>query len=77
MIAERILDIGDKVPPLLLLPLFSNLSSDLQAKAFDASEKGVRKCVVSTNIAETSVTVDGVKYVIDSGYSKLKVRQDS
>jgi len=33
----------------------------------------VRKCVVSTNIAETSVTVDGVKYVIDSGYCKLKV----
>ena len=58
VIAERIMDLGtDRVPPLLLLPLFSNLSSDQQSKAFEAAEKAVRKCVVSTNIAETSVTV--------------------
>ncbi len=74
VIAERMMDLGtDRVPPLLLLPLFSNLSSDQQSKAFEATEKAVRKCVVSTNIAETSVTVDGVKYVIDCGFSKLKV----
>lgn len=78
LIAERIMDLGtDKVPPLLLLPLFSNLSSDQQSKAFDASEKSTRKIVVSTNIAETSVTVDGVKYVIDCGFSKLKVYNPS
>ena len=52
------MDLGtDRVPPLLLLPLFSNLSSDQQSKAFEAASKAVRKCVVSTNIAETSVTV--------------------
>jgi HrpA-like RNA helicase len=33
----------------------------------------VRKCIVSTNIAETSLTVDGIIYVIDSGYVKMKV----
>jgi len=34
---------------------------------------GVRKCIVATNIAETSLTVDGIMFVIDSGYCKLKV----
>jgi len=38
---------------------------------------GVRKCIVATNIAETSLTVDGIMFVIDSGYCKLKVSQDS
>ena len=33
----------------------------------------MRKVIVSTNVAETSLTVDGIKYVIDSGYCKLKV----
>ena len=33
----------------------------------------MRKCIVSTNIAETSLTVDGILYVIDTGYCKLKV----
>lgn len=37
---------------------------------------GVRKCIVATNIAETSLTVDGIMFVIDSGYCKLKVGQD-
>lgn len=36
---------------------------------------GVRKCIVATNIAETSLTVDGIMFVIDSGYCKLKVSQ--
>ncbi|CAM9196742.1 unnamed protein product [Ascophyllum nodosum] len=74
VMAERLgsLDSG-KVPPLLLLPMYSQLPADLQAKIFDSAEEGVRKCVVSTNIAETSLTVDGVRYVIDAGFCKLKV----
>ena len=61
------------VKPLLILPMYSQLPSDLQAKIFEKSEDGARKIVVSTNIAETSLTVDGIKYVIDSGFFKLKV----
>ncbi len=71
LLVERIAQLDMKVPPLLVLPMYSQLPADLQAKIFDAAE--VRKCIVSTNIAETSVTVDGIRYVIDSGYSKLKV----
>ena len=47
--------------------------SELQAKIFDKAEGGARKVIVATNIAETSLTVDGILYVIDSGYCKLKV----
>jgi pre-mRNA-splicing factor ATP-dependent RNA helicase DHX38/PRP16 len=77
IIAERIATLsetnGGSVPPLLLLPMYSQLPSDLQAKIFESNENGIRKCIVSTNIAETSLTVDGIKYVIDPGYCKLKV----
>ncbi|KAH8775524.1 P-loop containing nucleoside triphosphate hydrolase protein [Diaporthe sp. PMI_573] len=49
------------------------MPADLQAKIFDRAAPGVRKCIVATNIAETSLTVDGIMYVVDAGYSKLKV----
>ncbi|MCO5579412.1 hypothetical protein L7F22_033267 [Adiantum nelumboides] len=63
----------NSVVPLAILPIYSQLPSDLQAKIFQKAEEGVRKCVVATNIAETSLTVDGILYVIDSGYGKFKV----
>ena len=63
----------DDPPPLLILPIYSQLPADLQAKIFDRAEKGQRKCIIATNIAETSLTVDGIMYVVDSGYCKLKV----
>lgn len=64
---------GSEIPELLILPIYSQLPSDLQAKIFDKADEGVRKCIVSTNIAETSLTVDGILYVIDTGYVKMKV----
>ena len=72
VVAERAAAL-DNMPPLALLPMYSQLPSDLQAKIFQSAEKGHRKCIVSTNIAETSLTVDGIKYVVDAGYCKLKV----
>ena len=72
-VQERIEHLGEKVPPLLILPIYSQLPSDLQAKIFDKAPDGARKCIVSTNIAETSLTVDGILYVIDTGYVKMKV----
>jgi pre-mRNA-splicing factor ATP-dependent RNA helicase DHX38/PRP16 len=72
---ETIADASKKqsVPPLSVLPIYSQLPSDLQAKIFQEAEFGVRKCIVSTNIAETSLTLDGVMYVVDTGFCKLSV----
>nr|XP_033810388.1 probable ATP-dependent RNA helicase DHX34 isoform X2 [Geotrypetes seraphini] len=54
----------------IALPLHSTLSVAEQDKIFDMVPPGVRKCIVSTNIAETSVTIDGVRFVLDSGKVK-------
>ena len=70
---ERLDHLGEGVPPLLILPIYSQLPADLQSKIFEKAPDGMRKVVVSTNIAETSLTVDGIIYVVDTGYCKLKV----
>jgi len=70
--AERLEQL-DEPPPLSILPIYSQLPADLQAKIFEKAENNARKCIIATNIAETSLTVDGIMYVIDSGYCKLKV----
>uniref|UniRef100_A0AAX7T0S0 RNA helicase n=1 Tax=Astatotilapia calliptera TaxID=8154 RepID=A0AAX7T0S0_ASTCA len=71
-IVERLEDL-ENAPALAVLPIYSQLPSDLQAKIFQKAPDGVRKCIVATNIAETSLTVDGIMFVVDSGYCKLKV----
>ena len=54
-LSERIGALDD-APPLAILPIYSQLPSDLQAKIFQRAPDGIRKCVVATNIAETSLT---------------------
>ena len=58
--------------PLLILPLYAALPPEMQARIFAPSTSRTRRCIVSTNVAETSVTVDGVVYVIDPGVVKQK-----
>ena len=72
LIEERLQQLNDP-PKLLVLPIYSQMPADLQAKIFDRAPPGVRKVIVATNIAETSLTVDGIMYVVDAGFSKLKV----
>ncbi|XP_010496230.1 PREDICTED: probable pre-mRNA-splicing factor ATP-dependent RNA helicase DEAH9 [Camelina sativa] len=57
---------------LLPLPLYSGLSRSDQELIFTPTPRGKRKVILSTNIAETSLTLEGVVYVIDSGFSKQK-----
>jgi ATP-dependent RNA helicase DHX8/PRP22 len=60
-------------PDLLVLPLYAALPPDMQARIFQpAPTTDTRRCIIATNVAETSVTVDGVVYVVDSGVVKLK-----
>jgi pre-mRNA-splicing factor ATP-dependent RNA helicase DHX15/PRP43 len=64
--------------PLLVLPLYSSLPPQQQQRIFDPpppskGEHPGRKVVVSTNIAETSLTIDGIVYVVDPGFCKQKV----
>ncbi|XP_068709593.1 probable ATP-dependent RNA helicase DHX34 [Montipora foliosa] len=54
----------------IILPLHSSLSVEDQDKVFDVPPEGVRKCVVATNIAETSITIDGIRFIVDSGKVK-------
>ncbi|KAI1004527.1 Pre-mRNA-splicing factor ATP-dependent RNA helicase [Podosphaera aphanis] len=72
LVQER-LNALNNPPKLSILPIYSQMPADLQAKIFDKAAPGIRKVIVATNIAETSLTVDGIMYVVDSGYSKLKV----
>jgi len=60
---------------LIVCPLYANLPSELQLRVFDPvpDPKTHRKVILSTNIAETSLTIPGVRFVVDAGVVKLKV----
>ncbi|KAM3413504.1 hypothetical protein BST61_g11575 [Cercospora zeina] len=62
--------LGKAAPELLICPIYANLPTDLQQKIFDPTPPKCRKIVLATNIAETSLTIDGIVYVIDPGYVK-------
>uniref|UniRef100_A0A665U5Z2 RNA helicase n=1 Tax=Echeneis naucrates TaxID=173247 RepID=A0A665U5Z2_ECHNA len=72
LLQERCRRLGSKIAELLVLPIYANLPSDMQAKIFNPTPPGARKVVVATNIAETSLTIDGIIYVIDPGFCKQK-----
>jgi len=56
---------------LQVLPLYGRLAKEEQERVFDPPPRGKTKIVISTNIAETSVTIDGITSVVDSGQAKL------
>ncbi|CAD6196983.1 unnamed protein product [Caenorhabditis auriculariae] len=60
---ERTKALGSKIKELIVLPVYANLPSDMQAKIFEPTPPNARK-------VETSVTIDGISYVIDPGFSK-------
>ncbi|KAJ7381296.1 ATP-dependent RNA helicase dhx8 [Desmophyllum pertusum] len=70
---ERMKSLGPDVPELIILPVYSALPSEMQTRIFDPAPPGSRKVVIATNIAETSLTIDGIYYVVDPGFVKQKV----
>ncbi|XP_063055878.1 pre-mRNA-splicing factor ATP-dependent RNA helicase DHX16 [Engraulis encrasicolus] len=72
LLQDRCRRLGSKISELMVLPIYANLPSDMQAKIFNPTPPGARKVVVATNIAETSLTIDGIIYVIDPGFCKQK-----
>lgn len=55
-----------------VLTLFSALPNQEQIKVFKPLSKGIRKIILSTNIAETSVTIPNIRYVVDCGFAKIR-----
>lgn len=70
ILQDRVKRLGSKLRELLILPIYANLPSDMQAKIFDPTPPNARKVVLATNIAETSLTIDNIIYVIDPGFAK-------
>lgn len=72
ILKHRTRGLGTKIAELIICPIYANLPTELQAKIFEPTPEGARKVVLATNIAETSLTIDGIKYVIDPGFCKMK-----
>uniref|UniRef100_A0A915AD75 RNA helicase n=2 Tax=Parascaris univalens TaxID=6257 RepID=A0A915AD75_PARUN len=70
---ERMKALGPDVPQLLILPVYGALPSEMQTRIFEPAPAGSRKVVIATNIAETSLTIDGIFYVVDPGFVKQKI----
>lgn len=67
---ERMKALGPTVPELVILPVYSALPGEMQSRIFEPAPDGGRKVVIATNIAETSITIDQIYYVIDPGFVK-------
>lgn len=72
LLADRAASLHIKARSILALPLYAGLTSEQQLYVFERAPENMRKVVVSTNIAEASVTIEGIAYVIDCGFVKLR-----
>ncbi len=72
LVTEYALSLSGDVPKMLVLPLFAALPQNAQQRVFQPAPPRTRKIILATNIAETSVTVSGVRFVIDCGKAKIK-----
>ena len=66
----RTQSLGSKIKELLICPIYASLPSEKQAEVFVPTPENARKVVIATNIAETSLTIEGICFVIDAGFAK-------
>lgn len=71
ILSQRMKVLGDAAGELIILPVYSALPAEMQSRIFEPTPAGTRKVILATNIAETSVTIDGIYYVVDPGYVKI------
>jgi len=71
-LAELLPTLPSSAPRMRLLALHAGLSVEEQLAAFEPAERGARKVIISTNIAEASVTIEGIKFVVDCGFVKIR-----
>lgn len=71
MIAERMESFPPNTDKFIICPIYAALPSNVQMRAFEKTPPKHRKIVLATNIAETSVTIEGIKYVVDTGFVKV------
>jgi len=67
---ERMKALQGEVGELLILPVYAALPTEVQSRIFEPAPPGSRKVVIATNIAETSITIDHIYYVVDPGFVK-------
>ncbi|KAG0469553.1 hypothetical protein HPP92_016253 [Vanilla planifolia] len=72
LVHERLKQLPEGNRNILTIPMYSSLPSEQQLNVFRPAPSGFRKIILSTNIAETSVTIPGVKYVVDPGLVKAR-----
>ncbi|EIW69555.1 ATP-dependent RNA helicase DDX35 [Tremella mesenterica] len=71
-VTDRLQSLPRAAPQILPLPLYATLPAEEQAIIFEPPPRDTRKVIFSTNIAEASVTIDNIRYIVDSGFVKLK-----
>ena len=72
VLEARLKLLPQNVPDYIVLTIYAAMPYEKQLLVFDKAPNGQRKVILATNIAETSITIEGIKYVIDSGMVKSK-----
>jgi HrpA-like RNA helicase len=72
LINEKAKQLDPTAMKLLVCPIFASLPTSQQTKVFEPTPENTRKVVLSTNIAETSITISGIRYVVDTGMVKVR-----
>jgi HrpA-like RNA helicase len=72
LINEKAKGLSESSMQILVCPIFASLPTSQQTKVFEPTPPNTRKIVLSTNIAETSITISGIRYVVDTGMVKVR-----